>query len=186
MSPSQQFLRFAADCQSMAKLTGTDLSAVRSGLNAKASRQRKLNFEGANRGPNSDNPISIADVLSPSANRGSGRTLPALQPHHVTITPSTQVPSLHGVLQSSPVLTGMTILWSTLLIFANVDQRLFACERPESRLTCSGRTGSGGAFVDRSRMFNNDRAASFTGAADLPSVPEREQSNGKGGSRPGQ
>ena len=58
MSPSQQFLRFAADCQSMAKLTGTDLSAVRSGLNAKASRQRKLNFEGGNRGPNSDNPIS--------------------------------------------------------------------------------------------------------------------------------
>ena len=56
-----------------------------SGLNAKASRQSKLNFEGANRGPNSDNQISIADVLSPSANRGSGRTLPALQPHHVTI-----------------------------------------------------------------------------------------------------
>ena len=98
MSPSQQFLRFAADCESMAKLTRdrpTDLtgivwqsggSAVRSGLNAKASRHRKLNFEGANRGPNSDNPISIAEVLSPSVNRGpdgrSRRYSPITSPSH--------------------------------------------------------------------------------------------------------
>ena len=105
MSPSQQFLRFAADCQSMAKLTGTDLSAVRSGLNAKASRQRKPNFEGGNRGPNNDNPIStrIITVGQPGL-----RTDAPLHPHHTIIPPPDL--SLHGVLRSSPVLAGMMIL----------------------------------------------------------------------------
>ena len=70
-------------------------SGVRSGLNAKASRQRKFNFEGGNRGPNSDNPISTVTYLSP-ANRGSGRpdapgvtayAIARLITHHHTIEP---------------------------------------------------------------------------------------------------
>src|SRR5215468_4977514 len=105
MSPSRQFLRFAADCESMTKLTRdrpTDLtrvvwqsggSAVRSGLNAKASRQRKLNFEGGHRGPNSDKSDLDGDILSPSAkglrtdaSRRDG--LCHCPPPHVTIIPS--------------------------------------------------------------------------------------------------
>jgi hypothetical protein len=44
---------------------------VRSGLNAKAWRQRKLNFEGGHRGPNSDKSDLDGDVLSPSAIRSA-------------------------------------------------------------------------------------------------------------------
>ena len=65
---------------------------MRSGLNAKASRQRKLNFEGGHRGPNSDNPISTVTYYHRRP-RGRGRTLLGVTachcpPHHVTIIPS--------------------------------------------------------------------------------------------------
>ena len=125
MSPSQQFLKFAADCESMAKLTLDRRNEpdwhrlaerwVRCAewADRESPQQRKLTFEGANRSPNSDNPISTLTYYPRRPTGGSGRTLPALQPHHVTIIPSNPAPSLHRVLRSSPVLTGMMILWCT-------------------------------------------------------------------------
>ena len=90
MSPSQQFLKFAADCESRAKLTLDRRNEpdwhrlaerwVRCAewADRESPQQRKLTFEGANRSPNSNNPISDGDVLSPPANRGSGRTPPGV------------------------------------------------------------------------------------------------------------
>ena len=53
---------------------------MRSGLNAKASRQRKFNFEGANRSPNSDNPISTVMYYHRRPTGALGRTPLARRP----------------------------------------------------------------------------------------------------------
>src|SRR6516164_5206833 len=67
-------------------------SGVRSGLNAKASRQRKFTFEGGNRGPNSDNPISTVYHRRPTGAL-AGRTPLASRPMPLPASSLTIIPS---------------------------------------------------------------------------------------------
>ena len=72
---------------------------MRSGLNAKASRQRKFTFEGGNRGPNSDNPISTVYHRRPTGAL-AGRTPLASRPMPLPASSLTIIPSNPGPLSS--------------------------------------------------------------------------------------
>ena len=92
MSPSQQFLKFAADCESMAKLTldrrnepdwhrlAEPWVRCAEWADRESPQQRKLTFEGANRSPNSDNPISTVMYYHRRPTGALGRTPLARRP----------------------------------------------------------------------------------------------------------